>query len=192
MVGIWQASWLVLAALGAAAHLATRPVSFGPVSAALPHCRTAAPLTGPHRTLPTLPLQLRNGCLHDTSECLEPLMEVWSAQPVPVPAAPPPAACRAIVEALLANYSLKPQQSTGKVGPATLAPLLTHPVKVGLHKLFRARPNCFLCKRPFPRPHASLQLLPGAELAAVRAAEALATIGICADATAGLEDSPCK
>ncbi|PRW45403.1 ankyrin-3 isoform X9 isoform A [Chlorella sorokiniana] len=92
---------------------------------------------------------LRNGCLHDQSECLHPLIEVWRAQPAPVPGAPPPAACRAIVDALLGNYSLKPQQSTGK-------------------------------------------LLPGAELAGVRAAEALATIGICADATTGLEDSPCK
>ncbi|KAI7838481.1 hypothetical protein COHA_007744 [Chlorella ohadii] len=92
---------------------------------------------------------LRNCCLHDPSESFQPLMDAWSAQPAPPPTGPPTAACQAIVEALLANYSLKPQTTTGK-------------------------------------------LIPGAELAAVRAAEALATIGVCADATAGLEDSPCK
>ncbi len=43
-------------------------------------------------------------------------MDAWSAQPTPLPTGPPPAACQAIVEALLANYSLKPQTTTGKVG----------------------------------------------------------------------------
>ena len=60
--------------------------------------------------------QVRNCCLRDAAELLDPLLAAWRAQPAPVPAAPPPAACRAIVEALLKNYSLKPQESTGQVG----------------------------------------------------------------------------
>lgn len=60
--------------------------------------------------------QVQNCCLRDTAECLDPLLAVWRAQPAPVPLAPPPAACRTIVEALLCNYSLKLQESTGQVG----------------------------------------------------------------------------